>query len=121
MMRISVNVVAVLVLGALASWSSAATQAKVRVASKKFPESVILGEAIVQLIRAAGDPVEHLAELGGTRLVYDALRRGEVDVYPEYTGTLEQEIFAGKNVHATEDLDRLLREDGIVMTRSLGF
>jgi osmoprotectant transport system permease protein len=101
--------------------ASGAPNAKVRVASKKFTESVILGEAVVQLIRAAGDPAEHLAELGGTRLVYDALRPGEVDVYPEYTGTLEQEIFAGQEVRSADDLQRLLRDDGIAMTGSLGF
>ena len=80
MTRISVNVVAVVVLGALAPFSNAVAQAPVRVASKKFTESVILGEAVVQLIRAAGDRVEHLAELGGDfnvdrfqhRAVYDA-------------------------------------------------
>jgi osmoprotectant transport system permease protein len=132
MRRLAVN--AVLMFAALAAAArydraqSAPTAAPdavarppVRVASKKFTESVILGEAVAELIRAAGDPVEHLAELGGTRLVYEALRRGEIDVYPEYTGTLEQEIFAGRDVQSADDLARLLREDGLAMTRSLGF
>jgi osmoprotectant transport system permease protein len=104
-----------------AAAADAAPRTVVRVASKKFTESVILGEAVVQLIRAAGDPAEHLAELGGTRLVYDALRRGEIDAYPEYTGTLEQEIFAGQDTRSPGALQRLLQADGIAMTRSLGF
>jgi osmoprotectant transport system permease protein len=118
---IRVAVTAALLLVPFAAAAEAAARPPVRVASKKFTESVILGDAVAQLVRAAGDPVEHLAELGGTRLVYDALRRGEIDVYPEYTGTLEQEIFAGRNVQSADDLSRLLREDGIAMTRSLGF
>jgi osmoprotectant transport system permease protein len=132
MMRIAINTVvafaAVAAMGELdrsrvarAAGPDDAARPLVRVASKKFTESVILGEAVTQLIRAAGDPVEHLAELGGTRLVYEALRRGEIDVYPEYTGTLEQEVFAGRNVQSANDLVRLLREDGLATTRSLGF
>ena len=38
---------------------------------------------------------EHRRGLGGTRLVWDALLAGDIDVYPEYTGTLEQEILRG--------------------------
>jgi osmoprotectant transport system permease protein len=92
-----------------------------RVASKKFTESVILGEIAAQTLRAAGQPATHVAELGGTQLVYDALRRGEIDVYPEYTGTLRQEIFAGKNAESRADLERLLADDGIHLSQSLGF
>ncbi len=93
----------------------------VRVASKKFTESVILGDMLVQLIHSSGEPATHLAELGGTTLVYNALRRGEVDVYPEYVGTLRQEIFAARDAATLDDLQSLLRDGGIVMSRSLGF
>jgi osmoprotectant transport system permease protein len=92
-----------------------------RVGSKKFTESVILGEIAVQLIQTGGDDATHLAELGGTQLVFDALRQGEIDVYPEYTGTLRQEIFAGRDAATDDDLRILLKAEGLVMSNSLGF
>jgi osmoprotectant transport system permease protein len=65
----------------------AAARPALRVASKSFTESVILGEIVTQAERAAGVEATHRAGLGGTRLVWDALVGGSVDVYPEYTGT----------------------------------
>jgi osmoprotectant transport system permease protein len=100
---------------------SAAPAPEVRVGSKEFTESVILGEIVTHVLEAHGQRATHLAQLGGTRLVYDALRRGEIDVYPEYTGTLEQEIFAGRHASSLDDLRELLRNDGIVMGEPLGF
>ena len=62
----------------------------VRVGSKKFTESVILGEMTRVLAQAAGYPASHRRELGGTRVLWGALLANEIDVYPEYTGTLIQ-------------------------------
>jgi osmoprotectant transport system permease protein len=93
----------------------------VAVGSKQFTESVILGEIVVRALEAAGEPAVHRRELGGTRIVYEALRRGEIDVYPEYLGTLRQEIFAGRDAATDDDLRSLLAADGVAMTASLGF
>ena len=65
---------------------------ELRVGSKSFTESVILGELATQLARSAGTPATHRPGFGGTRVVWDALVRGDIDVYPEYTGTLLQEL-----------------------------
>jgi osmoprotectant transport system permease protein len=67
----------------------------VRVGSKVFTESVILGDIVADLLRSAGLPALHRRQLGGTRILFRALEAGEIDVYPEYTGTLAQEIFHG--------------------------
>lgn len=67
-----------------------------QIASKAFTESVILGEIVaLTAATAPGTPVEHRAALGGTRLCWNALIEGEIDAYPEYTGTLVQEILGG--------------------------
>jgi osmoprotectant transport system permease protein len=99
-----------------------------RVASKAFTESVILGEIVTQAERAAGVQAEHRAGLGGTRLVWDSLVNGAVDVYPEYTGTIVQEILpalstadAGSSGPARERLARALATYGVGMTAPLGF
>lgn len=98
-----------------------ARQLGVRVGSKKFTESVILGEILTQLVRGSGVTVTHLEELGGTRIVYDALVRGEIDLYPEYTGTLEQEIFSEQAIEDSADLRNHLQKQGIRMSKPLGF
>ena len=58
----------------------------VRVCSKDFTESIILGEMLAQELEARGVGVERVFELGGN-LCHEALVAGRVDAYPEYTGT----------------------------------
>ncbi len=98
------------------------------VASKAFTESVILAEVVTQLERAAGVPVEHRAGLGGTRLVWDALLQGSVDVYPEYTGTLLDEILQTESASSPppdpvtrEWLTHALAAHGVGVSEALGF
>jgi osmoprotectant transport system permease protein len=94
---------------------------RVVVASKAFTESVILGDIATQLAQSDGQEVVHKRQLGGTRVVWDALLQGQVDAYPEYTGTLTNEIFAGQNLRDPESLRKALSAKGVEMTRSLGF
>ncbi|NEX23590.1 hypothetical protein G3480_25495 [Thiorhodococcus mannitoliphagus] len=61
---------------------------QVVIGSKKFTESVILGEMLRGLVETTGTPVRHRASLGGTRILFNALVAGEIDAYVEYTGTL---------------------------------
>jgi osmoprotectant transport system substrate-binding protein len=60
----------------------------IRVGSKNFTEQVILGEIIAQhLEKRLGQPVTRRLNLGGTLLAHQSLLTGEIDVYPEYSGT----------------------------------
>lgn len=95
--------------------------AQVQVGSKKFTEAVLLGEIATQYLRAADSAAEHRSELGGTRVLWSALKRGDIDVYAEYTGTLREEIFAGRELATPEALAAALGEQGIVMSAPLGF
>jgi osmoprotectant transport system permease protein len=100
--------------------------APLRVASKTFTESVVLGEIAMQLARASGAPAEHRRGLGGSRLVWNALVAGEVDLYPEYTGTLFEEIFRGQRSGGSPEADlarvgQLLDGQGLGMIGPLGF
>jgi len=65
---------------------STLTGARVVVGSKDFTESAILAEIVSQLLEARGVAVERRFELGGN-LPHDAIVGGQIDVYPEYTGT----------------------------------
>lgn len=62
------------------------------VGSKKFTESVILGELCRYSLQHEGLPVEHKPELGGTRILWNALLNGDIDIFADYTGTVTQEI-----------------------------
>jgi len=57
------------------------------VASKPFGESYLLAEMFAQLLEDRGFRVDRRLGLGSTEVAFGALRRGAVDVYPEYTGT----------------------------------
>ena len=58
------------------------------VGSKNFAEQLILGEIVSQsLERTLGVRVRRKLDLGGTLLAHKALQAGEIDLYPEYTGT----------------------------------
>ena len=91
------------------------------VGSKKFTESVILGEMARQLIEQEGVEATHQGELGGTRVLWKALLIGDIDVYPEYSGTLINEIFSGINIEDISQLEVVLANAGIHMTQPFGF
>jgi osmoprotectant transport system permease protein len=91
------------------------------IGSKVFTESVILGELGKQLLQGAGQTVEHRKELGGTRILWSALLRGDIDCYPEYTGTLRAEIFANQALDSDAQLTQALARQGVWSSRPLGF
>jgi osmoprotectant transport system permease protein len=101
--------------------TTSATAQPVTVGSKKFTESVILGEIAADVGRAAGVDVRHRRELGGTRVLWSALLAGEIDAYPEYTGTLTGEILAGEKIGDEAALRAALATRGVVMGPSFGF
>jgi osmoprotectant transport system permease protein len=66
----------------------AGAEPAVRVGSKAFTESRVLCELMAQVIEhQTGLEVERRQGLGGTQIVFAALRKGDIDIYPEYTGT----------------------------------
>lgn len=59
----------------------------IRVGSKQFTEQIVLGQIILIALEDAGYVVEDRTNLGSTAVNRDALVNGEIDMYPEYTGT----------------------------------
>ena len=90
------------------------------VGSKNFTESVILGEIARGLGREAGVEVTHRRQLGGTRILWRALLDGQIDAYPEYSGTLLQELLQMPGADAAS-VRKALAERGLRMSASLGF
>lgn len=60
---------------------------KIQIGSKNFTESLILGEMYALGLEDSGFKVERKLNLGGTLVAHEALKNGDIDVYPEYTGT----------------------------------
>jgi osmoprotectant transport system permease protein len=100
---------------------SAFAAGPVVIGSKKFTESVILGEIATQMARAGGVNVEQKKELGGTRVLYSALLRGEIDAYPEYSGTLRMEILKELDLSTDAQVAGALASHGLRLTAPLGF
>jgi len=78
-----------------------AAQPAVRVGSKNFTEQFVLAELYAQALEAAGIKVERKLNLGGTLIAHKALEEKQIDMYPEYTGTmllavLKQEAMADR-------------------------
>jgi osmoprotectant transport system substrate-binding protein len=63
-------------------------QQPVRVGSKNFTEQFVLGELYAQALEASGIKTEKKLNLGGTLIAHKALEEKQIDLYPEYTGTI---------------------------------
>jgi len=93
-----------------------------KVGSKRFTESYILGEIIRQAAQAAGETTAtHSQGLGNTAIVVNALTSGSIDVYAEYTGTIAREILKLDSVPPLPELNRKLAPLGLAAGVPLGF
>jgi len=84
----------VLLTAAIAAGCGARADRPLRIGSKNFTEQVLLGELAALALERAGVPVDRRLDLGGTFVCHRALAAGELDLYPEYTGTAYTAILA---------------------------
>ena len=59
----------------------------IRIGSKNFSENITVGEIYAAVLETAGLKVERHMNLGSTQIAMAAIERGDIDLYPEYTGT----------------------------------
>ena len=91
------------------------------IGSKKFTESYVLGEIARRALSDAGVATEHRQGMGGTIILWQALQGGQIDAYPEYTGTIAQEILKNGQQLSFHEIRDALGKFGVGMTESLGF
>jgi len=72
------------------------TLAQVKVGSKNFTEQFVVAEIYAQALEAAGIKVERKLNLGGTLIAHKALEEKQIDMYPEYTGTMLLAVLKGE-------------------------
>ncbi len=93
-----------------------------RVGAKHFNESYILGEMLAQLIEEEGYSVVRKFNLGGTAVCYEALKAHAIDLYPEYTGSLAEEILKSERKLGHDELNAQLRDQlELEISPSFGF
>jgi osmoprotectant transport system substrate-binding protein/osmoprotectant transport system permease protein len=91
------------------------------IGSKKFTESYVLGEIAKRTLNDAGIPAEHRQGMGGTIILWQALRGRQIDAYSEYTGTIAQEILKTDRKLSLNEIREALTKFGVGMTEPLGF
>ncbi len=112
----------------LALSTSTLAQEPLRIGSKRFTESYVLGEILTQTAAPHG-PTEHVPGLGNTAIVFAALKNGSIDVYPDYLGTIAAEILHLPAAQAANpdqaallaDVNRALAPLGLAAGVPLGF
>jgi osmoprotectant transport system substrate-binding protein len=122
------QIVACLIVGLWAAGIVGCTKEHpITVGSKNFTEQVVLGEIVAQhLEHRLGRRVDRKLNLGGTMLAHQALVRGDIDLYPEYTGTALTTILKLPPVHDPAAAMGLVRTEyqarfGVEWMDSLGF
>jgi osmoprotectant transport system substrate-binding protein/osmoprotectant transport system permease protein len=98
-----------------------ASASPVIIGSKKFTESYVLGEIARRALNDAGVATEHRQGMGGTIILWQALQGGQIDAYPEYTGTIAQEILKNGQQLSFHEIRDALGKLGVGMTEPLGF
>ena len=86
--------------------SGAESKPAITVGSKNFTEQFVLGEIYSQALEAAGFKVKKQLNLGSELLAFKALKAGEIDAYPEYTGTALTSFFKVKTADVPKDADQ---------------
>lgn len=91
--------------------------------AKHFNEGYILSEIISQLLENEGFQVERKFNLGGTSIAFEALHNKQIDVYPEYSGTISAEILKLKqrNPSLDEIKAELRNSYGLEISKTFGF
>jgi osmoprotectant transport system permease protein len=111
-----------LLLLALTCQAADPEQRPLRIGSKRFTESYILAHLMAQTVaRATGGQPEIRQGLGNTAIVYEALRSGGIDLYPEYAGTIALEILKRSDPLTLAQMNEALAPLGLGAAIPLGF
>ncbi len=94
---------------------------QIKVGSKSFTESYVLGEIAKKLLENSGLEVEHKEGMGGTIIAWTALTNGDIAMYCDYTGTIQETILKSDLPLTEEQMRTALAKHGIGMTDELGF
>jgi osmoprotectant transport system permease protein len=114
-------VVGGILLGALLARVAPAAEPIV-IGGKIFTEGYVLGEVAAQTIEASSSvPVTRKLGMGSTGILFEALKSGAIDVYPDYTGTLSEAILKRPDLKSVDEIREALGGMDLTISASLGF
>jgi len=93
----------------------------IKVGAKHFNEGYILSEILSRSFESEGYKVERKYNLGGTLVCYEALVNSEIDIYPEYTGTISEAILKINEKISFEELRKKLKNINLEISNEYGF
>ncbi len=105
-------------------WIAAIAIAKpsIVVGSKTFTESYILAEIIAQTIEDAGEATaQRRTGLGATGIIFESLKSAQIDIYPEYSGTISAAVLKNPQLKTVAAINSALAPLGLIIGQSLGF
>jgi osmoprotectant transport system permease protein len=107
----------------LGAWASCAAAAdSIVIGGKIFTESYILGEMAAQTIESSSHvPVVRKFGMGSTGILFEALKSGAIDLYPDYSGTLAEAILKRPDLKSLDDIRQALSAMDLTISASLGF
>lgn len=94
----------------LASAGPALADSTVKVGSKNFTENLIIGKIYEEVLKDNGISVRSKLNLSGTFVAQNALKKGSIDVYPEYTGTGYVDVLKHKASHDDQKVYKTLNK-----------
>ena len=109
------------------SFAGCAKDNEVVIGSKDFGENVVLGEMFAQMIEAKTDlKVTRKLNMGGTFVCFEAIKNGDLDIYPEYTGTgltaqLKMDVISDPDETYKIVSEEFDKQFGIKWLKPLGF
>jgi osmoprotectant transport system permease protein len=114
------------VLAVLLAWpaslAAAGPERSISVGCKQDVEGQVLAEIMAQILEDRGFTVDRRFSLGGTLICFEALQRGSIDIYPEYSGTIEQAILQlPRRVSHAQMREQLGRRFNMEMLDFFGF
>src|SRR5580698_10787346 len=98
-------------LAGAAALAACGTRKTIRVGSKNFTESFVIAEIYAQALERSGLSVDRRFNLGATQIALAAMRRGDIDLYPEYTGTAAIDVLHLPPMHDPAQLYRTVARE----------
>ena len=87
-----------------------AAKGTITIGSKNFAEQFVLGQLYAQTLEALGFKVKTRLNLGSEQIAYKALKAGQIDAYPEYTGTALTSFFDVKIKDVPKDAEQAYQQ-----------
>lgn len=123
--RIGIIALTIIILAGLVGCSGGSKEDKITIGSKNFTENILLAHMMADIIEDRTDiSVERKVNLGGSNIAWEALQSNEIQLYPDYTGTLVANYYQQETGTSEETRNLafdLAAGDGLVLTEPFGF